>query len=73
MPKINANLANRVKHLPLPKSGRDKLMPIFEAVSNSYHAIGDLADRRKKRANALKLKLSFHWTIRVLLVFRIAA
>ena len=48
MPKINANLINRVKHLPLPKSGRDSLMPIFEAVSNSYNAIEELADEERQ-------------------------
>jgi hypothetical protein len=39
MPDLNANLVKRVQRLPKPARTSDALQPIFEAVSNSIHAI----------------------------------
>ncbi len=39
MPNLNANLVKRVQRLPKPARTSDALQPVFEAVSNSIHAI----------------------------------
>jgi hypothetical protein len=39
MPNLNANLIKRIQRLPKPARTSDALQPIFEAISNSIHAI----------------------------------
>ena len=41
MAKLIGDIENRVKRLPKPSSIADALQPVFEAISNSIHAIQD--------------------------------
>jgi hypothetical protein len=41
MPSLSSDIVGRVSRLPLKPSAHSALMPLFEAVSNSLHAVQD--------------------------------
>ena len=41
MTSMRGDIVNRVKRLPKPTQAAEALQPVFEAVSNSLHAIED--------------------------------
>lgn len=50
MTSMHGDIVNRVKRLPKPSQAAEALQPVFEAVSNSLHAVEDaFADRYLER------------------------
>src|ERR1700722_10561959 len=42
MPSLSMNLVKRIDRLPKPTNATGALQPLFEAVSNSIHAVTDI-------------------------------
>ncbi len=69
MTQLFGDVANRVMRLPKPSSIGDALQPIFEAVSNSIHAINDrFKDAAKERG---QIVVEFH-NLRDPILYRVA-
>ncbi len=50
MPSLTSDIIGRIKRLPLRPSAASALMPLFEAVSNSLHAVQDrFGDEAQKK------------------------
>jgi hypothetical protein len=50
MTSMRGDIVNRVKRLPKPSTAAEALQPVFEAVSNAFHAVEDaFGDRYQER------------------------
>jgi anti-sigma regulatory factor (Ser/Thr protein kinase) len=58
MTQIKGDLVNRVKRLPKPTSAAEALQPLFEAVSNSIHAIDDRFGVKANESGEIKISIT---------------
>lgn len=55
---MTGDIVNRIKRLPKPASTSQALQPIFEAVSNSIHAITDLYGEESSTKGKIKIEVT---------------
>ena len=57
MTSMRGDIVNRVKRLPKPSSAAEALQPVFEAVSNSLHAVEDAFGESYQQSGAITVTI----------------